>query len=62
MIDEVLYVVVVEAIGVSHDGRRDPRWNGKLGCTSGDDEFDGLTSHGMETIAQHQNDRKWVPR
>jgi hypothetical protein len=37
MIDEVLYVVGVEAIRVSHDGRRDPRWNGKLGYTSGDD-------------------------
>jgi len=49
MIDGVLYVVAVETIRVSHDGRRDPRWNEKLGYASGDDWLEGLTSHGWET-------------
>src|SRR6266571_1803015 len=26
-LDGILYVVVAEAIRVSHDGRQDPRWN-----------------------------------
>jgi hypothetical protein len=69
MIDGVLYVVVVEAIRVSHDGRRDPRWNETLDYTSGDDLFEDLASHGKEmiehfrsTIAEHQNDRTTVQR
>jgi len=73
MIDEVLYVVAVEAIGVSHDGRRDLTWNGKLDYTSEDGEVGRLTSHGREivemkvrnfqsTIAEHQNDRLLIPK
>jgi hypothetical protein len=61
MIDGVLYEVVVETIRVSHDGRRDPRWNEKLDYTSGDDLFENLASHDVETIAGHQNDRTLVP-
>jgi len=48
MIDGVLYVVAVETIRVSHDGRRDPRRNEKLGYASGDDRLEDLTSHGLE--------------
>jgi len=73
MIDEVLYLGVVEAIRVSHDGRRDPMWNEKLDYTSGDDLFEDLANHGKEmvemkvqnfqsTIAEHQNDRTRIPR
>jgi hypothetical protein len=69
MIDGVLYVVVVEAIRVSHDGRRDPRWNETLDYTSGNDLVDDLAIHDKEmienfqsTIAEHQNDRTWIPR
>jgi hypothetical protein len=73
MVDGVLYVVVVETIRVSHDGRRDPRWNEKLGYTSRDDGFEDLTIHDREmielkaqyfqsTVAEHQNDRTRVPR
>jgi len=73
MIDEVLYVVAVEAIGVSHDGRRDPMGNGKLDYTSEDGEFGHLTSHGREmiemkvrnfqlTFAEHQNDQLLIPK
>lgn len=69
----VLYVVAVEKIRVSHDGRRDPRWNEKLDYTSRDDGFEDSTIHGKEmielkaqnfqsTIAEHQNDRMRVPR
>jgi hypothetical protein len=73
MIDGVLYVVVVETIQVSHDGRRDPRWNEKLDYTSVGDRLEDLTNHGREmiemkvqsfqsTIAEHQYDRMTVPR
>ena len=64
----VLYVAAVETIRVSHDGRRDPRWNGTLDYASGDDWLEDLTSHCREMIemkvqsfqstnAEHQNDR-----
>jgi hypothetical protein len=73
MIDEVLYVEAVEAIGVSHDGRRDPTWNGILDYASEDDEIGRLTSHGREmiemkvrnfqsTVAEHQNNRLLIPK
>jgi hypothetical protein len=65
---EGLYEVVVGEIGVSHDGRRDPRVSGKPDYTSGDDVSMGLTSHGGKTrlmkvlyfhaaaaVAEHQN-------
>jgi hypothetical protein len=64
MIGEVLCEVGEVAIGVSHDGRRDPRWNGKLGYTSGDDVFECSRSHGKETslqIAEHQDRRTMFP-
>ena len=68
MIDVVLYMVAVEAIGVSHDGQRDPRGNGKLDYMSEDGEFVHLMSRGREMIemkvqnfqsmfAEHENDR-----
>jgi hypothetical protein len=60
MIGGVLYEVAEVAIGVSHDGRRDPKWNGRPGYTSGDDVFECLTSHDRETsllIAEHQDKR-----
>lgn len=68
---EGLYEVVVEEIGVSHDGRRDPKMSGKLDYTSEDDVPTGLTSHGGKmkvlyfhaAVAEHQNNllisRKW---
>jgi len=70
MIDWVLYVVMVVEIRVSHDGRRDPRWNETLDYTSGDDLFEDSASHGKEmkvenfqsTIAEHQYDRTRFPR
>ena len=46
----VLYVVVVAAIQVCHDGRRDPRWNDILDYTSVDGLFENLTGHGREMI------------
>lgn len=49
MIDGMSYVVV-ETIQASHDGRRDPRWNEKLGYASGDDWLKGLTNHGWKSI------------
>jgi len=63
---EGLYEGVVEEIGVSHDGRRDPMGSGKPGYTSEDDVAMGLTSHGGKTrsmkvlyfhaaVAEHQN-------
>jgi hypothetical protein len=63
---EGLYEGVVEEIGVSHDGRRDPMGSGKPGYTSEDDVPMGLTSHGGKTrsmkvlyfhaaVAEHQN-------
>ena len=64
MIGEVLYAVVEVVIGVSHDGRQDPKWNGRLGYTSEDDVFECLTSHGTETnllIAEHQDKRTMFP-
>jgi hypothetical protein len=64
MIGEVLYEVVEVAIGVSHDGRRDPKWNGRPGYTSEDGVFECLTSHGRETsllIAEHQDRRTMFP-
>lgn len=70
---EVLYVVGAEAIRVSHDGRQDPRWNEKLGYTSGDDGLEDSAIHDVEmiemkvenfqsTIAEHQNDRMGIQR
>jgi hypothetical protein len=64
MIGEVLCEVAEVAIGVSHDGRQDPKWNGKPGYTSEDDVFEGLRSHGRETnllIAEHQDKRAMFP-
>jgi len=64
MIGEVLYEVAEAVIGVSHDGRRDPKWNGRPGYTSEDDVFECLTSHGRETsllIAEHQDKRAMFP-
>jgi len=57
MIGEVLCEVVEVAIGVSHDGRRDPKWNGKPGYTSEDGVID-CSSHDRETnllIAERQD-------
>jgi hypothetical protein len=64
MIGEVLCEVAEVAIGVSHDGRRDPKRNGRPGYTSEDDVFGCLTSHGRETswlIAEHQDKRVTFP-
>ena len=64
MIDEVLYEGVVVVIGVSHDGRQDPKGNGRPGYTSEDDVFEYLTGHGRETtllIAEHQDKRVRFP-
>jgi hypothetical protein len=64
MIGEVLCEVVEVAIGVSHDGRRDPKWNGRPGYTSEDDGFECLRSHGRERsllIAEHQDKRTMFP-
>jgi hypothetical protein len=46
MVGGVLCEVVEEVIGVSHDGRRDPRWYEKLDDTSEDDAREGSKSHG----------------
>ncbi len=61
---EVLYEVAEEAIGVSHDGRRDPKRSGKPDCMSGDDVPEDLTRHREtrlmkvqyfhEAVAEHQ--------
>lgn len=67
---EGLCEVVVEEIGVSHDGRRDPKRSGKPDYTSEDDVPMGLTSHGEKTslmkalyfhvaVAEHQNNL-WI--
>jgi len=72
MIGEVLCEVAEAAIGVSHDERRDPKWNGKPGYTSEDDVFECLRGHGRETswlkaqkdhamIAEHQSNRSMFP-
>jgi hypothetical protein len=64
MIGEVLYEAAEVAIGVSHDGRRDPKWNERPGYTSEDDVFECLMSHGRETsllIAKHQDKRTMFP-
>jgi hypothetical protein len=64
MIGEVLCEVAEVAIGVSHDGRRDPKWNGRPGYTSEDDVFDCLKSHGRGTsllIAEHQDKQTMFP-
>jgi hypothetical protein len=64
MIGEVLCEVAEVVIGVSHDGRQDPMWNGRLGYTSEDDVFEGLKSHGRETsllIAEHQGKQAMFP-
>jgi len=64
MIGEVLYEVVEVVIGVSHDGRRDPNWNGRPGYTSEDDVFECSMGHGKETsllIAEHQDKRAKFP-
>lgn len=42
---EVLYEVAEAEIGVSHDGRRDPKWSGKPDYSSGNDEPEDLTNH-----------------
>jgi hypothetical protein len=53
----VLFVVVEAAIGVSHDGRQDPKVNGKPGYMSEDAVFECLTGHGKETsLSKAQND------
>ena len=65
MSDEVLCLVVEVAIGVSHDGLRDPKRNGKLGYMSGDVVLERLASHGRETkeqIAGHQGNRSKFPK
>lgn len=72
MIDEVLYEVAEEAIGVSHDGRRDPTLSGKPDYTSGDEVLEDLTGHGRKTVlmkasfhvtvAGHQNNRGIFPK
>jgi len=57
----VLYVVVEAAIGVSHDGRQDPKGNGKPGYMSEDVVFECLTGHGKETnLTKAQNDHVTV--
>jgi len=64
MIGEVLYEVAEVVIGVSHDGRRGPKRNGRPGYTSEDDVFECLRSHGRETsllIAEHQDRRTMFP-
>jgi hypothetical protein len=73
MIDEVLYGVVEEAIGVSHDGRRDPTLNGKPDYTPEDEVLEDLTGHGRKTVlmkvqnfhvtvAGHQKNRRIFPK
>ncbi len=68
MIGEVLCGVAEVAIGVSHDGRRDPKKSGKPDYTSGDNLFDCSSRHGREMsllkaqkdhvmIAEHQDNR-----
>jgi hypothetical protein len=49
MNDGVLFEVVEEATGVSHDGRQGPRLNGKPDYTSVDDVEKDLKSHRRET-------------
>jgi hypothetical protein len=72
----VLFEVVEEATGVSHDGRRGQRLNGRPDYTSVDDVWKDLKSHRRETslmkvwnfhgrVAEHQDSRtifpKWGP-
>jgi hypothetical protein len=67
---EVLYEVAEAVIGVSHDGRQDPNWNGKPGYMSEDDLLERLSGHGRETKAQndhakiagHQDNRTMFPK
>ena len=54
---EVLCEVAEVVIGVSHDGRRDPKWNGKPGYMSEDDLWGDLMSHGRVMIEQLQDNR-----
>jgi hypothetical protein len=54
---EVLCEVAEVVIGVSHDGRQDPKWNGKPGYMSEDDLWEDLTGHGKVTIEQLQDNR-----
>jgi len=51
----VLYEVVEVAIGVSHGGRQDPKWNGKPGYMSEDDLLGCSSCHGRETKAQNDH-------
>jgi len=73
MFGGVLYEVVEEAIGVSHDGRRDPRWYEILDYTSEDDVREDSSGHDRETsllkaqnfhatIAEQQDIRTVVPK
>ena len=68
----MLFDLAEVAIGVSHDGRRDPKRNGKLGYMS-EDVFDCLTGHGRQTnsrkaqkdhmsIAGYQDNRTMFPK
>jgi hypothetical protein len=69
---EVLCGVAEVAIGVSHDGRQDPKWNGKPGYMSEDDLLGRLSGHCRETslkaqndhvlIAEHQDNRTMFPK
>jgi hypothetical protein len=64
MIGGVLCEVAEVVIGVSHDGRQDPKWNGRPGYTSEDDVFECLRSHGRETsllIAERQDKQTMFP-
>ena len=65
MSDEVLCLVVEVEIGVSHDGLRDPKGNGKPDYMSGDVVLERLASHDRETkgqIAGHQGSRLKFPK
>ena len=58
---EVLCVVVEAAIGVSHDGRQDPKRYGKPGYMSEDAGFGCLTGHCKETsLTKAQSDRETI--
>jgi len=73
---EVLCEVAEAEIGVSHDGRRDPKWSGKPDYMSVDEEPEDLTNHCggtklmkgeyfHEAFAEHRNNLliflKWEP-
>ena len=73
MFGGVLYGAVEETIGVSHDGRRGPRWYERLDYTSEDDVREDSASHDRETsllkvqnfhviIVEHQGIRSIAPK